>query len=86
MHKEAAAKAGEAFLETDLGKRMEKAADLGEDFIATLPGKLITGAAAAGVVTAIVATNSELPAHPLQFLWTSSRRVFPWRSNTRAPY
>ena len=61
-YKEAAKKAGEAFLETPIGKRItDKAKKLGENFIATLAGKIITGAVAAGAVSAIVAKNAELP-------------------------
>jgi hypothetical protein len=59
---EAAKKIGEAFRKTDVGKQIEdRAAQLGEDFLATLPGKIVTGAAAVGAVTAIAATNAELP-------------------------
>ncbi len=61
-YKEAAKKAGEAFLETDVGKELKKKAEtLGKDFIASLAGKIMTGAAVTGAVTAIIATNSELP-------------------------
>ena len=59
---EALKKAGDAFLRTDLGKRIKKGVDdVGKAFLNTLPGKIITGTAAAGALTAIVATNSELP-------------------------
>ena len=61
-YKEAAKKAGEAFLKTEPGKQIEKKGkELGEAFISTLPGKIVTGAAAAGAIAAIAATNSELP-------------------------
>lgn len=61
-YKEAAKKAGEAFLETDVGKELKKKAEtLGKDFIASLSGKIMTGAAVTGAVTAVIATNSELP-------------------------
>jgi hypothetical protein len=60
--KEAAKKTGEAFLETDVGKDIKKKAeDLGKDFVSGLAGKIITGAAAAGVVSYLVAKNAELP-------------------------
>lgn len=70
-YKEAAQKLGEAFLETDLGKKLKEqvendplvkgAKEAGESFISTLPGKVITGAAATGVVTTLAATHKELP-------------------------
>lgn len=60
--KEAAKKAGEAFLETGVGKDIKKQAeDLGKDFVSGLGGKIITGSAAAGVVTYLIAKNAELP-------------------------
>lgn len=61
-YKEAAKKVGEAFLKTDLGMKIKsQATELGEAFIGTLPGKIITGAAAVGAVSYIAATNAELP-------------------------
>ena len=60
---EAGKKLGEAFLKTEVGKGIkDRAEQLGKDFLATLPGKIITGAAAAGALTALAAKNSELPA------------------------
>jgi hypothetical protein len=60
--KEAAKKAGEAFLETPVGKDIKKQAeDLGKDFVSGLAGKIITGTAAAGVLSYIIAKNKELP-------------------------
>ena len=71
-YKEAAQKLGEAFLETDVGKKLKEQAEhdplvkgakeAGESFIGTLPGKIITGAAAAGAVATLAATHKELPA------------------------
>jgi hypothetical protein len=67
-HEEVAKKLGEAFLKTDVGKRLTDAAlndplvKGAEDFIGTLPGKVIAGAAAVGAVTALAATHKELPA------------------------
>ena len=61
-YKEAAQKAGEAFLKTAPGREIvEKAKELGESFISTLPGKVITGTAVAGAVTALAVTHRELP-------------------------
>jgi len=61
-YKEAAKKVGEAFLKTDVGMKLKgQATDMGEAFIGTLPGKIITGVAAVGAISAIAATNSELP-------------------------
>lgn len=61
-YKEAAKKAGEAFLETAPGKEItEKAEKLGDAFVSTLPGKVITGAAITGAVAALAATHKELP-------------------------
>jgi Domain of unknown function (DUF4157) len=58
----AAEKVGEAFLETDLGKKLKaEAARLGKAFIGSLAGKIITGAAAVGTVTTLAATHGELP-------------------------
>lgn len=69
---EAAQKIGEAFLETEVGKKLKEQAEndplvkgvkeAGESFIGTLPGKIITGAAATGAVAALAATGKELPA------------------------
>ena len=61
-YRDAAIKAGEAFLETAPGKEIaQKATELGEAFLARLPGKVITGTALAGAVTALAATHRELP-------------------------
>jgi hypothetical protein len=61
-YKEAAKKAGEAFLETAPGKEIKKKAEeLGDEFVSTLPGKVITGATIAGAVTALAVTHKELP-------------------------
>jgi hypothetical protein len=65
---EALAKLGEAFLQTDLGKQISAAAKAdtlvkgAQGFVDTLPGKIIAGAAAAGVVSALAATHTPLPA------------------------
>ena len=67
-YSEAAAKLAEAFLKTDVGKKLTDAAKSDplakgfQDFIGTLPGKIITGAAAAGAVSAMAATHTALPA------------------------
>ena len=71
-YQEAAGKIGEAFLETPLGKELvanvkqdklvKGATEAGKSFIGTLPGKIITGAAAAGAVATLAATHKELPA------------------------
>jgi hypothetical protein len=71
-YKEAAQKLGEAFLQTDVGKKLKEKAEqdplvkgakeVGESFIGTLPGKVITGAAAVGTLAALAATHKELPA------------------------
>lgn len=71
-YKEAAQKLGEAFLETDVGKKLKEKAEqdplvkgakeAGESFIGTLPGKIITGAAAVGAVATLATTHKELPA------------------------
>jgi Domain of unknown function (DUF4157) len=70
-YKEGAKKVGEAFLETELGKKLKAkleedklvkgAKKIGESFIDSLAGKIITGATATGVVAALAATHSELP-------------------------
>ena len=61
-YKEGAKKVGEAFLKTNVGNDLKgQATKLGKDFLTTLPGKIIAGTAAAGVIAAIAATNSELP-------------------------
>ena len=67
-YKEAADKLAEAFLKTDIGKKLTDAAANdplvkgAEDFVGTLPGKIIAGAAAAGAVSAMAATHTALPA------------------------
>ncbi|MGO9618559.1 MAG: DUF4157 domain-containing protein [Bryobacteraceae bacterium] len=66
-YEEGAEKLGEAFLQTDIGKKLEKTVTDplvkgAEDFIGTLPGKIIAGAAATGAVAAMAATHTPLPA------------------------
>ena len=67
-YKEAAGKLSEAFFNTDVGKKLIDAARQdplvkgAEGFIDTLPGKIITGAAAVGAVSAMAATHTALPA------------------------
>ncbi len=66
-YKDATSKLGEAFLQTDLGKKLKDAASQdplvkgAEDFLSTLPGKIVAGTAAAGVVTGLTATHQPLP-------------------------
>ena len=70
--KEAGDKLKDAFLATPLGKDLQEnvkqdklvkgATEAGKSFIATLPGKIITGAAAAGAVATLAALHKELPA------------------------
>lgn len=66
-YKDAAEKLGEAFLKTDLGKKLKDAASQdplvkgAESFLDTLPGKIVAGAAATGVVTTLAATHQPLP-------------------------
>lgn len=66
-YSDAAKKLGEAFLQTDVGKKLKDAvsndplAKAVESFVATLPGKIITGAAAAGVVSGLAAAHQPLP-------------------------
>jgi hypothetical protein len=69
---EAAAKLAEAFLKTEIGKKLtdaikndplvKGATRLAESFIDTLPGKIIAGAAATGAVSALAAEHKALPA------------------------
>ena len=65
---EALKKIGEAFLKTDVGKQILDAAEKdpvvkgAEGFVDTLPGKIVAGAAATGVVSALAATHQPLPA------------------------
>jgi len=56
--KDAIKKTGEAFLNTEPGKEIVKQ---GKDIVSSLPGKVITGTAAIGAVSALIATNKELP-------------------------
>lgn len=64
---EAAKKLGEAFLKTDVGKKLTDAAKQdalvksAEGFVDTLPGKIIAGAVAVGAVSALAATHTALP-------------------------
>ncbi len=64
---EAAKKIGEALLKTEPVKKMEEAAKKdtvvkgAEAFLDTWPGKIITGAAAVGAVSALAATHTPLP-------------------------
>ena len=64
---DAAKKAAEAFMKTDIGKKLEQAAKDdplvkgAADFVGTLPGKIIVGAAATGTVAALAAEHKPLP-------------------------
>jgi Domain of unknown function (DUF4157)/A nuclease family of the HNH/ENDO VII superfamily with conserved AHH len=64
---EGGAKLAEAFMQTDTGKKILQAVTddplvkAGEAFLASLPGKIITGAAAAGTVAALAAEHKALP-------------------------
>jgi Domain of unknown function (DUF4157) len=63
--KQAATKTSDALRQTNAGKQLEtEAAKLGKDFLSTLEGKVIASTVVAGVLAAIVATDSELPAQP----------------------
>ncbi|MBV9156957.1 MAG: DUF4157 domain-containing protein [Acidobacteriaceae bacterium] len=61
-------KLAEAFLETDLGKKLKDAVTNdplvkgATDFFASLPGKVVAGAAATGAVATLAATHKALPA------------------------
>ena len=65
---EALGKLAEAFLKTDIGKQITDAVQKdplvkgAEGFVDTLPGKIVVGAAATGVVSALAATHQPLPA------------------------
>jgi hypothetical protein len=88
--KEAAKRVGEAFLKTPLGEKIkQEAAAKGKEFIATLPGKVISGAAAAGAVSALIATNSELPIEipeiPLDFVYPNLKMQITYEGPVRQP-
>jgi len=67
-YKDAAEKLGEAFLQTDIGKKLKDAVSQdplvkgAEDFLGTLPGKMVAGAAATAAVSTLAATHKALPA------------------------
>lgn len=64
-YEEAAKKTGEAFLKTELGRKLAKPAEeLGEAFWESLAGKILTGVAVAGTVATLAATNEALPLQP----------------------
>ncbi|HEY6446738.1 MAG TPA: DUF4157 domain-containing protein [Acidobacteriaceae bacterium] len=66
-YKEGAEKLGEAFLKTDVGKKLTDAASQdplvkgASDFVGTLPGKIIVGAAATATVAGLAAEHKALP-------------------------
>ncbi|HEX4004732.1 MAG TPA: DUF4157 domain-containing protein [Acidobacteriaceae bacterium] len=66
-YKEGAEKLGEAFLKTDVGKKLQDAASQdplvkgASDFVGTLPGKIIAGAAGTAVVAGLAAEHKALP-------------------------
>lgn len=87
---EAAKKTGEALLETSVGKELKKnATELGKDFVSTLPGKVITGTAAAGAIAYIVAKNKELPVGipeiPLDRVTPGLKAKITWEGPVRTP-
>ena len=98
-YKEAGRKAGEAFLETAVGKKLKAriledplvkgAREVGEQFISTLPGKVITGVAAAGAVAALAATHTELPVQlpeiPLDALYPGLKVKLTWEGPVDNP-
>jgi hypothetical protein len=75
---DAAKKAAEAFMQTDAGKKLLQAVESdplvksAKDLATTLPGMVITGAAATGAVAALAAEHKPLPiqvpAIPLDFI------------------
>lgn len=88
--KEAGKKAAEAFMKTKSGQEIEKKAKaMGESFVSTLHGKVITGAAVAGVLSTLVATNKELPAQlpeiPLEKLQPGLSMKITWEGPVRTP-
>jgi hypothetical protein len=66
-YKDAAGKLTEAFLQTDVGKKLKDTVTKdplvkdAEDFVGTLPGKIVVGAAAAAAVSTLAATHKALP-------------------------
>ena len=66
-YKEGAEKIGEAFLKTDVGRKLMQAVTddplvkAGESFLSSLPGKIITGVAAVGTVAGLAAEHKGLP-------------------------
>lgn len=60
-YKEAAEKTAEAFLETETGKQIK---DRAEELATTLPGLVIVGGAAVGIVTKAAVKNEELLIQP----------------------
>ena len=96
---DAAKKAGEAFLATDVGKKLKEEVlrdplvkgvkEAGESFIGTLPGKIITGAAAVGAVSALAATHKALPVQvpeiPLDVLHPGLKVKLTWEGPVDSP-
>ncbi len=66
-YNDAAKKLGEAFLKTDVGKKLEDALKNdplvkdAEAFVGTLPGKIVVGAAATAAVSTLAAAHQPLP-------------------------
>lgn len=89
-YKEAAGKIAEAFLETEQGKALkDRALKQGEKFVETVEGKVIAGAALGGALTAIIASNSELPVPipevPLDFIAPGLKGKLTYEGPTQKP-
>jgi hypothetical protein len=89
-YEDAAKKIGDAVQETAIGKQLKaKAEELGKDFLSSVEGKVIAGSSLAGALTAIIATNSELPIPipeiPLDFIKPGLKAKLTYEGPTQKP-
>lgn len=89
-YKAAGKKIGEALIETKAGKELKaKAEALGKEFLGTVEGKVLTGVAIGGALSALIATNGELPVAipeiPLDFIAPGLKAKLTWEGPVRTP-
>jgi hypothetical protein len=88
--KTAPQKTSDALRQTKAGKQLEdEAAQLGKNFVSTLEGKVIATAVAGGVLTSLIAADSELPVQlpeiPLDWIAPGLKGKLTYEGKVRTP-